>query len=84
MFVIEDERHAEQIGTFSDREEAMAELRRLASVPWDHAPNAAPCTGWARCGRSYELVEYNTAQKPWRELSRNMTLDVSARGVHWP
>jgi hypothetical protein len=83
MFVIEDERHSEQIGTFSSREEALGELRRLASVPWDQAPNIAPCTGWAGCGRSYEIVEYNSDQESWRELSRNLTLDISDGGVTW-
>ena len=83
MFVIEDERHAEQIGMFSDKMAATAELRRLASLPWDQAPNRAPCTSWAGCGRSYELIEYNSDHDPWRELSRNLTLDVSAAGVIW-
>jgi hypothetical protein len=83
MFVVEDERHAEQIGKFSDRELAMAELRRLATVPWDQSPNVAPCTQWAQCGRSYELIEYDTADEPWRELSRKLTLDISASGIRW-
>jgi hypothetical protein len=83
MFVIEDELHAEQISTFSDHEAAMTELRRLASVPWDQAPNRAPCTSWAGCGRRYELIEYNADQDPWRELSRSPKLDVSANGVIW-
>jgi hypothetical protein len=83
MFVIEDERHADQIGTFSGEEDAMSELRRLAGVPWNQAPNAAPCTNSANCGRTYELVEYDTTQTPWRELSRTRALDVSAAGVEW-
>jgi hypothetical protein len=83
MFIISDELHAEWIGEFPHREQAMAELHRLAGVPWDQAPNRAPCTGSKTCGRSYELVEYDDSQKPWRELSRIPMLDISAAGVRW-
>lgn len=83
MFVVEDERHAEQIDEFHSREDAIAELRRLAGMPWDQEPNVAPCTGWVTCGRSYEIVEYDTSRKPWRELSRTLTLEISALGVRW-
>lgn len=83
MFVIEDELHAEQIGRFGTRDEAMAELQRLASTPWDKPPNVAPCTGWKTCGRSYEIIEYDTSREPWRELGRAATLEVSAAGVRW-
>ena len=83
MFVIEDERHAEQIGTFSRHEEAMSEMRRLAGIPWDQAPNAAPCTNSAHCGRSYEVIEYDDTETTWRELSRKPVLDISADGVNW-
>ena len=83
MVVIEDERHAERVGEFPNREEAMSELRRLAGVPWDHAPNAAPCANSAHCGRSYEVVEYDTTHTPWHELSRSLLLEISASGVNW-
>ncbi len=83
MFVIEDERHADQIGQFDSREDAMAELRRLASVPWDEEPNVAPCVGWKTCGRSYELIEFDTSQRPWRELARAAVLEVSSEGTRW-
>ena len=83
MFVIEDENHAEWIGEYPSREEALAELNRLADVPWDQAPNAAPCTSWATCGRKYELIEYETSETPWRELSRPTALEISASGVRW-
>jgi hypothetical protein len=83
MFVIEDDRHAEQVGRFPDREAAMAELQRLVGIPWDQAPNVAPCTNWAQCGRSYELIEYDAAQTPWHEFSRTLALDISASGVNW-
>lgn len=83
MFVIEDERHAEQIGQFSSRADAMEELSRRASTPWDQQPNVAPCTGWRTCGRTYEVIEYDTSRQPWRELGRAVTLDISADGVRW-
>lgn len=83
MFLIEDERHAERIGEFNSREDALAELQRLAGIPWDKEPNLAPCGSWATCGRSYEIIEYDTSQKPWRELDRTLTLQVSADGISW-
>lgn len=83
MFVIEDEIHAEQIGIYSHWDEAMAGLTQLAALPWDQSPNAAPCTSWEACGRSYELVEYDTTEAPWRELSRDTMLDISADEVRW-
>ncbi len=84
MFVIEDEAHAErQRGDFQTREDAMAELRRRASIPWDEAPNAAPCTNWRNCGRRYEIVEYDVSTRPWRELTRRFMLEIDAKGVRW-
>lgn len=83
MFVIEDQFHAEPIGRFASRNEALAELRRLAETPWDQAPNVAPCGSWRTCGREYELIEYDVAVSPWRELSRTEALNVSAAGFEW-
>ena len=51
MFVIEDEIHAEPSReVFPSRDEAMAELKRLATVPCNEEPNRAPCIGWKTCG----------------------------------
>jgi hypothetical protein len=83
MFVIEDQSHAELIGRFTSRAEAMAELRRLAETPWDAAPNLAPCGSWRTCGREYELIEYDVAETSWREVSRVAALDISASGIRW-
>jgi hypothetical protein len=83
MFIIEDERHAERVGEYGTRAEAIAELRRLTGVPWDQAPNQAPCVGWETCGRSYELVEFDSTITPWRELQRHAALKVSKAGVKW-
>jgi hypothetical protein len=66
MFRIEDERHAEpQEGDFDSFASAVAELKRRAEMRWDEAPNVAPCTNWKDCGRSYEVVEYDTSSHPW-------------------
>jgi hypothetical protein len=83
MFVIEDERHAEWIGQFPSRDDALAELGRFANVPWNQAPNAAPCSNSANCGRSYEIIEYDTSDTPWSEVSRHAVLEVSATEVRW-
>jgi hypothetical protein len=83
MFRIEDEMHAEPHRDFETRDEAMAELRRLAAIKWDEEPNRAPCTNWRNCGRHYELVHYDVSAEPWRELSREPVLHISAAGVGW-
>jgi hypothetical protein len=84
MFIIEDERHAEpQEGEYQSLAEVVAELRRRASLPWNEQPNVAPCQQWRTCGRTYEIVEYDTTSMPWRELSRVPYLEVTASGVRW-
>ena len=60
MFVIEDELHADQLdGQFQTRQQAIAELQRVAAIPWNEDPNRAPCRSWPTCGRRYELIEYD-------------------------
>ena len=84
MFVIEDERHAEpQRGEYATFAEAVEELKRRATLPWDKPPNVAPCQGWRTCGRAYEIVEYETFCIPWKELQRVPLLEVSASGAKW-
>ena len=83
MFVIEDELHHEQVGELQTWEGAVAELRRLAEIPWDQEPNRAPCTGWKACGRHYEIVEYDITQTPRSEICRIHALEISANAVTW-
>jgi hypothetical protein len=83
MFVIWDEAHGEQHGRFQTREEAVVELQRRAAIPWNEDPNRAPCVGWRNCGRRYVIVEYDDTTLPWKVLSRNMKLHISAAGVQW-
>lgn len=83
MFVIEDEAHAEWISEHVSREEALAELRNLAELPWDEPPNVCPCTSCRTCGRRYYLVEFDTSAKPWRRLEEEALLEVSAEKTAW-
>lgn len=83
MFVIEDEIHGELQGEFESLEDAFAELERRAQIPWDQEPNVAPCQSWKSCGRSYEVVEYDVAHTPWREVRRIPALEVRESGVTW-
>ena len=84
MFKIEDERHCEpQKGEYQSVAEAVAELQRRASLPWDEEPNVAPCQQWRTCGRTYEIIEYDTSSTPWRLLSVLPALEVTASGVRW-
>ena len=83
VFVIQDEAHAEMQSEFRSRDEAVAELERRAVIAWDEAPNRAPCTDWRTCGRRYEVVEYDRSLQPWAELTRELILIISAKGVEW-
>jgi hypothetical protein len=83
MFAIEDEIHVEQLGEFPTLPEAIAELRRLAGLPWNQPPNVAPCMSWQTCGRAYQLVEYDVSTMPWRNLRRIPALNISQSGVKW-
>jgi hypothetical protein len=83
MFVIEDELHAEHNGQFASFEQAIAELRRRATIPWDKAPNTAPCMSWKTCGRAYVVIEFDDSRLPWKELRRVPLFEVSASGVKW-
>lgn len=80
MFVIKDEWHTEPIGEYASRDEAVAELRRLAALPWNDAPNKCPCRSWRGCGRRYHLIEYDS---DWRSLGDEALLDVSAKETVW-
>jgi hypothetical protein len=82
-FEIEDELHAEPQGEFDRRADALAELQRLAAVPWDSEPNQAPCQNWRNCGRKYELIEFDETVSPRKELHRELLLEISAAGVQW-
>ena len=83
MYRIEDERHAEPIAEYGTLSEAIAELERLSSVPWDADPNRAPCQNWRNCGRVYELIEYDASALPWKEVRRVPGLEISRKGVQW-
>lgn len=80
MFFIEDEWHSEQSDPFDTAADALAELRRRALMPWDEAPNQAPCLGWETCGREYHVVEYD---EDWRLLSQKAILEVTRDGPRW-
>ena len=82
-FQIEDDKHAEPQGDFSTLDEAIAELRHRAEIPWDSPPNVAPCQNWRTCGRTYEIIEYDDSTLPWQEMKRYGGLEVSKAGMKW-
>jgi len=82
-FVLEDQTHAEPAGEFETVAAAWEELRRLSRIAWDEAPNVAPCQSWRTCGRDYEIIEYETSRRPWKELRRYAGLKIGAGGLSW-
>jgi len=83
MVTIEDNIHCDMHGEYETFEDAIAELRIRATIPWDQRPNLAPCTSWKTCGREYSVIEYNTSQMPWQLLRTVPVLNVSANAVEW-
>lgn len=83
MWRIEDESHAEFHGDYNSLDDALAELRRRATLAWDIEPNLAPCSNSRACGRRYEIIELDTSELPWREVRRFHVLDVSSDGIKW-
>ncbi len=83
MFHIEDELHAEYIANFSSMQEAILELIRIAKIPWDKAPNRAPCISWRGCARKYVINEFDITTKPWKQLKRINALSVDHSGQNW-
>jgi hypothetical protein len=85
MFVIEDEKHAEidfktEYETF---DLALAEIRRRVALPWDIAPNVAPCMSWRTCGRFYAIGEYDTTTTPYTCRKVSYIVKIDAAGVEW-
>ena len=83
MILIEDDNHCERGGTFERFEDAVAELRRRAAIPWDEPPNKAPCSSWRTCGRAYYVLEYDASGAQWIRLREAAVLNISAKGVEW-
>jgi hypothetical protein len=81
-FTIYDKFHAEIHGEFATLDDAVSELQRRAEIPWDQEPNCAPCTGWASCGRAYEVIEYETHGSE-RQVRRMKALEISKEGIVW-
>src|SRR5215470_6384905 len=80
-FSIVDDVHCETQGRpYPTREDALAELERRATIPWNEAPNRAPCKSWTKCGRQYVIEEYDDTEY---QISRILVLEISAKGIEW-
>jgi len=82
-FEIYDELHGETQSDHGSFEEALAELERLARIPWNEEPHRAPCMSWKTCGRSYELIEYDPSTSPATTVRHVLAVEISATGVEW-
>ena len=84
MYIIEDEYHAEQSNPYPTYGAAVAELRRLAGIPWDKEPNQCPCTSWKTCSRLYRIIKFDDSNpESTKEISRVDFLEVSKTGSKW-
>jgi len=76
--VIEDDFHAEWMGQFDSRSDAVQELRRLAALPWNVDPNRETCTNWANCSREYYLIEFDISELSHAPLGNKWINDFAA------
>lgn len=88
LFKIDDEFHADLLdGNHPSFEAALAEVRRLAVLPWDSEPNQTPCENWRNCGRFWEIVEFEAPDMAdmgtWHEIQRTPAMEISQAGVIW-
>jgi hypothetical protein len=81
LFSIYDEVHSDfgpPPREFANIEDAIRELRRRATVPWNREPNRAPCISWRKCKRRWVLL--GESAESWKEP---IWVDVSHAGVKW-
>ena len=83
VIYIEDAIHCEQDGPFTSFDDAIAELRRRATIEWDAPPNRAPCMSWRTCGREYHILAYDARSESGHLLRQTHVLDVSAERTRW-
>lgn len=83
LIVIEDSIHCERIAQCDSFEEAIERLQQLSQLPWDQEPNRAPCTSWRKCGREYQVIEYDDSASPWKVVREADVLKVSASNIEW-
>ena len=68
---------------FGSFENALAELRRRADIPWNENPNLAPCKSWQVCGRKYVIAEYDNSITPVEIGSTGECAQYFGKGVEW-
>jgi len=81
MFFIIDDDHQDMLGEYTSLDFGLAELYRLAGIPYDEDPNRAPCTSWAGCGRAWTLYDDRVGRGV--DLRVVATLTTSQSGHEW-
>lgn len=81
-FYIDDDDHSEYLSGHETIAEAMAEIRRLAAIPWTEEPNRPPC-GNDVCGRTYEIVQFVDSSMGNWELRRKRIVRIRKNDVKW-
>lgn len=84
MYAIYDDVHCEYGSEFATLAQSLAELDRLASLPWNEPPKVAPCSEWASCGRRYRVIAVSTDQgAPYSHVPVAPRLCVGHNGIRW-
>jgi len=79
-----DAEHSEFIAEFNSREEAMEFLEGCSTMPWDKAPNLAPCMSQRTCGRLYEIIEHYEDRSWYSRLAVVLRLRRRERWIATP
>ena len=82
-YIIEDEFHCNICGRYASFEEALAELKRWAELPWGEGDHCAPCQSWKTCHADYIVgVQYDPLLQDAHPDPVHV-LTLSARGAEW-
>jgi len=81
-FIINDNIHCEIWDGFETFTQALEEIQRRCSIPWDQTPNVAPCRSWKTCGRQYSIHEY-LASDPSELVNSTYICEIRASGTTW-
>ncbi|CAN0481268.1 unnamed protein product, partial [Phaeothamnion confervicola] len=89
-YLIEDDFHDDSLGgTYSTLEDALAEVYRIISLPFEQEPHSPPCTNWHQCRREFVIREVHTFSSarptgPSRTtIAEFPILTTSSIGVVW-
>lgn len=82
-FIIEDAFHCELDEEYKTFEDALNEIKKRTTIPWNQKPNRPPCKSWEQCQRIYHIVEYQCDNKPWKKIQEWPIVGIERDKITW-